>query len=377
MRDEGKVPAEAASAEDAAAPPHAFTAQFTFTGDGAEYFRIWIFNTLLSLLTFGVYSAWAKIRKASYFSRNTQLLGHSFDFNANPWAILRGRLIALVLFVFYGFGSDFSIGLGIASVLLLLALGPWLIRSANRFKLHNSKWRGLPFAFTASERESYVGVFPVVAVWLGAAVVGSFFEFGTREFLAATVLQLVLLPWMHHRFKKFQHAHVRFGDLSSSFKSALGAFYLTYGISWVVLIGVTFGMVGLVGPVMNLAGEDLYLWAMGVLVGASVYLVIWPYFAARIQAAVWNNTTLGPLRFKTRIALRTLWPIAARNGILLALTAGLYWPFASIAWARYRIECMSLESDVQLEALADDIQPAASQATGEGALDIFGIDLGF
>ena len=36
---------------------------FRFHGNGAEYFRIWIVNFLLTLLTLGVYSAWAKVRK--------------------------------------------------------------------------------------------------------------------------------------------------------------------------------------------------------------------------------------------------------------------------------------------------------------------------
>ena len=38
---------------------------FEFTGDGAEYFRIWIVNTLLTLLTGGVFFAWAKVRNTS------------------------------------------------------------------------------------------------------------------------------------------------------------------------------------------------------------------------------------------------------------------------------------------------------------------------
>lgn len=35
---------------------------FEFRGRGGEYFRIWIVNLALSLLTLGIYSAWAKVR---------------------------------------------------------------------------------------------------------------------------------------------------------------------------------------------------------------------------------------------------------------------------------------------------------------------------
>ncbi len=32
-----------------------------FTGKGSEYFKIWIVNIALSLITLGIYSAWAKV----------------------------------------------------------------------------------------------------------------------------------------------------------------------------------------------------------------------------------------------------------------------------------------------------------------------------
>ncbi|MFP5306510.1 MAG: DUF898 family protein, partial [Gammaproteobacteria bacterium] len=46
-----------------------------FSGSGGEYFRIWIVNLLLSVLTLGIYSAWAKVRRMQYFYRNTTLAG--------------------------------------------------------------------------------------------------------------------------------------------------------------------------------------------------------------------------------------------------------------------------------------------------------------
>ncbi|MDH4174015.1 MAG: YjgN family protein, partial [Betaproteobacteria bacterium] len=34
-----------------------------FTGSAREYFRIWIVNLFFTLITLGIYSAWAKVRK--------------------------------------------------------------------------------------------------------------------------------------------------------------------------------------------------------------------------------------------------------------------------------------------------------------------------
>ena len=69
-----------------------------FTGSAAEYFRIWIVNLFLTLVSLGVYSAWAKVRKKRYFYGATRLDGDTFDYFASPKAILYGRIIAVVAF---------------------------------------------------------------------------------------------------------------------------------------------------------------------------------------------------------------------------------------------------------------------------------------
>ena len=52
---------------------------FSFTGTGGEYFRIWIVNLILSILTLGIYSAWAKVRTNRYFYGNTQVDNTGFE----------------------------------------------------------------------------------------------------------------------------------------------------------------------------------------------------------------------------------------------------------------------------------------------------------
>src|SRR6266404_7232639 len=69
-----------------------------FTAHAGEYFRIWIVNLALTIVTLGIYSAWAKVRKRRYFYGHTRIDGESFEYRANPVAILKGRLIAVALF---------------------------------------------------------------------------------------------------------------------------------------------------------------------------------------------------------------------------------------------------------------------------------------
>ena len=52
---------------------------FQFTGTGGEYFKIWIVNILLSIVTLGIYSAWAKVRRKQYFYGNTRVAGSALQ----------------------------------------------------------------------------------------------------------------------------------------------------------------------------------------------------------------------------------------------------------------------------------------------------------
>ena len=44
-----------------------------FNGDGKEFFGIWIFNTLLSIVTLGIYSPWAKVQNTKYLYNNLSI----------------------------------------------------------------------------------------------------------------------------------------------------------------------------------------------------------------------------------------------------------------------------------------------------------------
>ena len=130
-----------------AAPPVPQIHVPVFTGSGKEYFRIWVINLLLSLVTLGIYSAWAKVRRLQYFDRNTRLAGACFDFRGEPKAILRGRILALVLVVAYQYAFGFSLQVGAAVMALLMLAMPWLLRGALRFRLSNTQYRGLWLGF--------------------------------------------------------------------------------------------------------------------------------------------------------------------------------------------------------------------------------------
>src|SRR4051812_41240035 len=79
-----------------------------FTGRTGEYFRIWIVNLFLSIVTVGLYSPWAKVRRRRYFYGHAWLDGSNFEYHGDPRVILRGRLIAVVFFAAYTLVGQYS-----------------------------------------------------------------------------------------------------------------------------------------------------------------------------------------------------------------------------------------------------------------------------
>src|SRR5690606_19365232 len=147
-------------------------AQFTFTGTTTEYFRIWIVNVALSVLTLGVYSAWAKVRTKQYFYGHASLHGSSFEYLADPVSILKGRLVVGGFLALLFVSQYYSLALYLGLMLLLLLATPFLIVQGIRFHAHNSAFRNVRFGFTGGVGELYalfvkMGLLTIVTFGLG------------------------------------------------------------------------------------------------------------------------------------------------------------------------------------------------------------------
>lgn len=340
------------------------TQPFVFTGSGSEYFRIWIVNLLFTIVTLGIYSAWAKVRKTRYFYDNTVLAGASFDYHGSPVSILRGRVVALFFFGAYNIAFMISDAAGFAALALLGAAIPWLIWKSLQFKLYNSSYRGIRFGFGGTAGKVYLTylVLPL-----------------------ATVLTAYLLaPFTHQRIKKFQHDHSRYGSTSFSFHASAGSFYKAYLIAFaialggMVAIGLAFG--GTFVAIIKAGGpREAGPVAVGTIAIFLLVVYAWlfsllPLFLTLIQNLIWNNTRLGNHRFTSRMRVGKMAFIAVTNMIGIVATLGLFIPFAQIRTMKYRIESMTIVPSGSLDDFIAGVQENAS-ATGEGAADLLDFDL--
>ena len=336
--------------------------RFEFSGDAREYFRIWIVNLALSVVTLGVFSAWAKVRSERYFYGNTRLAGEPFEYLAKPLPILKGRVIALVLFGGYVLAGHLSIKLQLATAGLIALVTPWLLVRGAAFRARYSAWRGLNFRFVPDYAEAYVRYLLLVV---------------------PLVLTLGLLyPFVKAKQKAFFVEHHRYGGLGFTFRAGAGEFYPPYLLAWITVIAVVLGLSLLLGVIAmfvlgNNRGEAppvWYFYAYLVPLYGS-YFAIWAVLAAALANLVYNHTDLGAHGFRSTLqGHRLLW-IYLGNTVAILASAGFLIPWAKIRLARYRAESLSMLAAGDLDMFRAESR-ADVDATAAEMDGLFDIDIG-
>ncbi|MEY3580061.1 MAG: hypothetical protein RI984_1165 [Pseudomonadota bacterium] len=337
-------------------PNETFT-PLEFTGKASEYFGIWITNILLSIVTIGIYSAWAKVRTKKYFAHHTLIAGTGFDYHAKPLNILKGRIIAVVLYSIYGFVSQASPLLAVIFLGLVFLATPWIILQSMRFNLRNTSHRGLRFNFVGK---------------LGEAVKIYIF------YTALIVFTLgLILPFLNYRSRSFAINNTCFGLSRFQAKLTARSFYLTYlklG-GWMILVAIgcaaLLGLAHTVGLGFNLSALISFLpllLLIIVIVGPGAYL------KASLGKLVYNSTHLENFSFKCDWRARDLIWIYASNFILIVLSFGLLIPWSKIRSTQYLVSRMAIKGDTNFDQfVAGKIDQLA--ATGQEIGEFFDVDL--
>ena len=72
-----------------------------FSGTGGEYFRVWIVNVLLSIVTLGFYTPFARKRTAQYFYSHSVIADSALEFTAQQRRMVVGFLLVFMLTAAY------------------------------------------------------------------------------------------------------------------------------------------------------------------------------------------------------------------------------------------------------------------------------------
>lgn len=351
-----------------AAEKHLYNLEFR--GSGGEFFRIWIVNLALTLLTLGIYGAWAKVRTFRYFYGNTYLAGHPFEYHASPVRILIGRAIALALLLSYSVSASVYPKAAFGWFVVFLVALPWLANTSIRFNARNSSYRNVRFNFTGR----YSQAFAAYVLWPVAAV-----------------LTLYLLWPRAHKARDYYYInHHTFGGRPFETEFSNWAIYGIYLLGFAILLapiagGIALFYLGMAHHIFDVADlakmaaqlpKSVQLLSIAV---SAITVLVMLFIGVFIQTMIFNlaigHTMLdGRHALRAKLSpLRVTW-IVMTNLVLTLITIGIYYPWAQVRLARYRRSRLSVIAVSDLDEFTSETI-ATQSAVGEEIAGFF--DLGF
>ncbi len=326
-------------------PPDTEHVPLSFRGAGWEYFKIWLVNAILSVVTLGVYSAWAKVRRKRYLYASTRLEGASFAYLADPVKILKGRALVVGAFILYSVLEQLIPFLAWVLGFGFLAALPWIVVQSLAFNARNSAYRSIRFGF----RGSVMDAAKAYLLW---------------PILVPFTLGL-LFPYVYYRQKAFVVENHRYGTTNFSFDAVPGDYYRLF-LGALIPLGI--GLAGTIGLAFLFA-------PLSVLGFAVLYLYLFAFFSVRTTNLLFNAARIDEHRFSADLEIKGYGWIVLTNTLATAFTLGLFHPWAVIRTLRYKVEHLTLLAAGPLDRFiaAEEKQIGA---VGEEAGEFLDLDLG-
>jgi uncharacterized membrane protein YjgN (DUF898 family) len=364
---------KAITAEDQKAAEPSRELILEFHGTAREYFRIWIVNLCLTLLTLGIFSAWAKVRKKRYFYSHTTLDGTPFQYLGQPIPILKGRIIATIAFLTYYASSHFFTSLLPYILAAGAVLAPWMVVRSSAFNARYSAFRNMTFHFDGQ----YLAALKALYAWglIPVFVLGTMFNWwGKYAIAAVTVVVLGFsFPWWIKRLKNFLISHSSYGGRKGSFSATGGQFFKIYFMSGLIMVGVLV-IAGIFSPMIAIIMKKSQIVWLAFFLIYTGYVLAFAYVQAHSSNLVWNHTRLGPLRFHSTLRGWGMAKLYVTNALAIIASLGLLIPWAVMRTLKYRADNMRVLLEGELAEFQGS-DTSAVTAIGAETVDFFDMDL--
>lgn len=299
-----------------------------FHGDGGSLFGIMIVNLLLTIVTLGIYSFWAKVKVRRFLYSQTEFAGDRFAYHGTGKELFIGALKALGVFVgFYVIlglvGYFISQGLALALIYIgIAALIPLALYGSMRYAMSRTSWRGIHFSFRGGLGECY------------------------KTFLGGIFLTIVTLgvymPFFQANMRRYWTNHTYFGDTKFAYDGK---------------------------------GKDLvWHFLLAVLLTIPTLYLYWVWYGARKIRYDWSHTSFATGRFSSTVSGGAILWLVVSNLLLLVVTLGFAIPWIMIRNIRFMCERTSLSGPIAWSTIVRDPRAPKVGATGEGLAD--GLDVG-
>ncbi|RVU33282.1 DUF898 domain-containing protein [Rheinheimera riviphila] len=332
--------------------------RINFSGQGGEFFGIWIVNILLSIVTLGIYSAWAKVRTTQYFYGHTKVDGHAFRYLATPMQILKGRLLAILVFLVVSVLSNLFPLFAIFAAVALLFVMPWLLIMGLRFNLRMTSYRNIRFGFNGSYGEAML-------------------YFMLLPFLSLFTLYLAL-PYAMKKLDQFVFSNITYGGKSFVVNTETGTYYQAVFMAILVTLGLAAIGFMLSYAISPLIEGDIKTNPLLMLPLFAAYFVVFTLAGAVYQAIIrnhlFNSTELPELaNFKSDVPTGKLFVVSLTNLLAIVCSLGLAYPWTTIRMSRLLAEHTEVTVQPALDLMRDQLA-AESSAFAEDAAGLYDAD---
>ena len=388
--------------------------QIQFKGDGTEYFKIWIVNVLLCIVTIGIYYPWAKVRTRRYFYANTEYANRYFDYHATGKQLFLGYLIGVfILFALQIVGSILPT-IGLILPVVLFAFIPWIIMRSLKFNMRMTSFSNVRFSFKGNLKPAYiiymlipilgylaialpvfVSLFPMSKLDEGFNVIFAFMLF-LVGLIAAIAIGIFVIGLFTKKAAEYQIGQTKFGqgdffiniNTSKFIKIQLKKILIIIGclIILSILSGLVFAATMSGGFNLGSISNDIEsaeaspLFVFGFLVVyfgfIATFLFATAYSFSRQRQYIFENTTLDKaITFRSTVGAKRYFYILVTNMLLVLFTAGLALPWAKVRVARYIADNSWIEaSDIDINSYLTQKEKEQS-AIGEEIGDVLDIDI--
>jgi uncharacterized membrane protein YjgN (DUF898 family) len=384
-----------------------------FSGTGGEYFRVWIVNVLLSIVTLGLYTPWARRRTARWFYDHTLIADSPLEFTAP----LRKMVFSFILFALLYIAYQIAAETGQETMVLFFivaaaVLAPYIWGSAMRFRLASTRWRGLQLHFAAGWKAVYLASWPIfvmAALWIAIS-------FGL-EMLAAdagappvrkprgvqfpvvsapmwglvalgVVVSLLCIIRVEFNYKSLLVLRAGIGRQHGRWKPVYSDFVriwaatiavLLAGIALILALGAG-ALYTLQTLFSNARGPAMFVLILVTVLAVFLGLILVSaparaYREARMFKLIWSNVGLSQIvRFKCDLRHWPFVRLRLKNLLLTLLTLGFYRPFARVSEYRMKADSVTLHVKGGLDQLVGDLVKQ-QDGLGDALADAAGLDI--
>jgi uncharacterized membrane protein YjgN (DUF898 family) len=377
-----------------------------FHGKTLEFFKIWITNIFLVIITLGIYYPWAKIRVKKYFYKNTSINDYFFDFHATGKQLFIGYVIAIFLLVAVTFLSNFVPFIFFGLFLFF----PFFLYRSLKFNLAHTSFANIRFSFTNNIKNAYIAyiiyMLPIIFGFFLFGFFASIFKDQIILLVISLILAIIFINYTFALYVKMMQAYLYEGVsyanedffhklatkdiikvfIKSTFQSLLFIVIscLIFGISFMLFqyfIYDSFNPEYLITTYPN---------AAPILIGSIVFifyiaLLLFNYIAFIVLKVNFRNYLFSKVYFEKDVdfdncvmfssklkLFKTIW-IYISNFILILFTFGLAYPYTVIRKTKYFAKSTFVSAPIGFEHYISSNKKKES-AIGEEIGDAFNVD---